>query len=465
MQQAAENKMGTQPVLKLIITMSLPSMFSMLVQALYNIVDSYFVSQINENALTAVSLVFPMQMLMAAVGVGTSVGLNSFISRKLGEKRQDQADSAATHGLVLGVFSWVVFAILGIFLARPFLCMFTDIEEIIEMGTQYLSICYIFSFGMFLQINAEKILMATGNMIYPMFFQLTGAVTNIILDPIFIFGMFGLPAMGVAGAAIATVAGQIFGMIFGVVVLLVKKHDVTIRLRGFRPDWKIIKNIYAVGFPSIIMQSIGSLMNVMMNMILISFTETAVAVFGVYFKLQSFVFMPVFGLTHGVLPIIGYNFGARNKDRLLRAYKYGCLIAMGIMALGTIVFWAFPEWLLGIFNASDHMLSIGVPALRLISLCFIPAAIGIITSTLFQAVGKGFYSLLITILRQLVILIPSAYLLSLTMLVQNVWFSFPIAEVFSLAASLLLFVRLYRWTIKPMKERFPESGLQQPESV
>ena len=304
------------------------------------------------------------------------------------------------------------------------------------MGTQYIGICCICSFGVFVEVNLEKTLQATGNMIYPMLFQLVGAVTNIILDPIFIFGWLGLPAMGVSGAAIATVLGQIVSMLFAIYIVKAKDHDITIRFKGFKFDWGIVKSIYAVGFPSIIMQSIGSVMNVAMNAILISFTETAVAVFGVYYKLQSFIFMPVFGLTHGVM--------------LMSALKIGGIIALIIMAVGTVIFWAVPDLLLSIFNASDHMLKIGVPALRLISTCFIPAALGIIFSTLFQAVGKGTYSLIISVLRQLVILVPCAYLLAQTLQVENVWFAFPIAETFSLLASVLLFVRLYRKTIKPL---------------
>lgn len=449
--QIVENKMGTVPVLRLIITMSLPAMFSMMIQALYNIVDSYFVAQVSENALTAVSLAFPLQMLMSSVAVGTSVGLNSFISRKLGEKQQGLADSAATHGIFLGACSWLVFALVGIFASRLFIGSFTDIAEIVDMGTQYVSICCIFSFGIFISINFEKTLQATGNMIYPMLIQLAGAVTNIILDPIFIFGWLGLPKMGVAGAAIATVAGQIVAMIFASYVVFRKDHLVKIRLRGFRPNLSIIKNIYAVGFPSIIMQSIGSVMNVCMNAILISFTETAVTVFGVYFKLQSFIFMPVFGLNQGVMPVMGYNYGARKKERLVTALKVGMVIAVIVMGVGTLVFWAVPEALLGIFNASETMLKIGVPALRLISLCFIPAALGIMTSTMFQAVGKGTYSLIISLLRQLVVLVPTAFLLAQTHEVNNVWLAFPIAEVVSLSASVLLFVRLYSKIIKPMK--------------
>ncbi len=449
--QTHENKMGHAPVLKLIVSMSLPAMFSMMVQALYNIVDSYFVSQVSENALTAVSLAFPIQMLMISVAIGTSIGINSFISRKLGEKRQDLADSAASHGVLLGVASWLLFALIGLFGSRLFFQSFTDIKEIVEMGTYYIGICCVASFGVFIEVNLEKILQATGNMIYPMMFQLVGAITNMILDPIFIFGWLGLPAMGVVGAAVATVIGQIVAMIFAVCIIKFKDHAVAIRFKGFKLDWGIVKSIYAVGFPSIIMQSIGSVMNIAMNAILISFTETAVAVFGIYFKLQSFIFMPVFGLTHGVMPIMGYNFGARNKERLISALKIGSAIALVIMLVGTVVFWTVPDLLLSIFNASKNMLEIGIPALRLISICFVPAALGIMFSTLFQAVGKGVYSLIISVLRQLVVLVPAAFLLAQTMQVQNVWFAFPIAETFSLLASFFLFARLYRKTIRPLE--------------
>lgn len=451
--QVKENKMGTQPVLKLIITMSLPAMFSMLVQALYNIVDSYFVSMISENALTAVSLAFPIQTLLIAFAVGTAVGINSLVSRRLGEKKNEEADSAATHGLLLGVGNWVIFAVIGLLFSNLFFRSFTDINEIVSMGTDYMSIVCIFSFGVFIEVNIEKTLQATGNMIFPMVFQLIGAITNIILDPLFIFGVdwLGLPAMGVAGAAIATVIGQILSMIVALFVILVGKHEVKISFRHFRPQWKTIKNIYAVGLPSIIMQAISSVMTIGMNAILISFTETAVAVFGVYFKLQSFIFMPVFGLTHGVMPIMGYNFGARKKKRLLLALKLGCIIALCIMAIGTLIFWICPDLLLSIFQASPTMLEIGCPALRIISICFIPAALGILFSTLFQSIGSGISSLIISLLRQLVVLLPAAFLLS-NLGLNAVWFAFPLAEVFSLAASILIFTHLNKKMIQPMPE-------------
>lgn len=447
MEQLKENKMGTTPMLRLILTMALPAMFSMMVQALYNVVDSYFVSQISENSLTAVSLVFPIQTLMIAVGVGTAIGINSLVSRRLGEKRRDEASSAATHGILLGIFNWVLFLILGIFFSKLFVSAFTQTPETLSAGTDYMSIVCICSFGIFIEINIEKTLQATGNMIYPMIFQLIGAVTNIILDPLFIFGLFGFPKMGVAGAAVATVIGQILAMVVSLIVLFVKKHEIHVTFRHFRFNWGIVKNIYAVGIPSIIMQAIASVMTVGMNAILVTFNETAVAVFGVYFKLQSFIFMPVFGLTHGVMPIMGYNYGAQKKARLMSCLKIGCIIALIIMAIGTALFWIIPEQMLLLFDASENMLTIGVPALHTISLCFLAAALGILFSTLFQAVGKGVYSLIISIMRQLVILLPAAFLLAQIGL-DAVWFAFPIAEVFSFLISIVLFLRLNRKTLR-----------------
>ena len=449
-----QNKMGTAPMLPLIISMSVPAMFSMLVQALYNIVDSYFVSLVSEDALTAVSLAFPIQTLLIALGVGTSIGLNSLVSRRLGEGNRKEADNAATHGLILGVLNWVIFLVLGLFFSRTFFSSFTSDAAIVDMGTDYMSVVCIFSFGVFLEVNVEKTLQATGNMIMPMVFQLTGALTNIILDPAFIFGFWIIPAMGVKGAAVATVIGQILSMIVALLVLFFGKHEVKISFRGFRLRWKTIRDIYAVGIPSIIMQSISSVMTMGMNAILLGFDSsvntTAVAFFGIYFKVQSFVFMPVFGLTHGVMPIMGYNYGARNKKRLTSALLIGGVIALCIMVVGLILFWVFPQQILGIFQASETMLKIGEPALRIISLCFPAAALGIIASTLFQAVGSGISSLVISLLRQLIILLPSAYFLSFISL-EAVWYSFPIAEVFSLLASLLIMGHIYRKRIRPME--------------
>lgn len=440
---APQNKMGTEPVLKLILTMSLPAIFSMLVQSLYNVVDSFFVAKISENALTAVSYAAPAQMLMISVAVGTGIGINSLVSRRLGQGRQKDADNAATHGLLLGIVSWVLFALLGFFFSGMFVNAMTSNEEIVQYGTQYLSIVMIASVGLFVELVLEKTLQATGNMIYPMVFQLIGAVTNIILDPIFIFGLLGVPKFGVAGAAIATVIGQFLSMLFALYVVFCKKHRVHIGFKGFQFHGRTVKDIYAVGFPSMLMQSIGSVLIAAMNLILGTFTETAVAVYGIYFKLQSFVFMPVFGLTHGVLPIMGYNYGAGNRKRLMQALKYGCIIALIIMTLGVLAFLFFTKELLMIFDASENMLEIGIPALRIIASCFIPAAIGILFSTLFQAIGMGGKSLLISILRQIVILLPAALLLSRIGLVY-VWGAFPIAETVSLVASIWIFFQVKR---------------------
>lgn len=447
-----ENKMGTMPVLPLIFSMALPAMFSMLVQALYNIVDSIFVSQYDPvNALAAVSLAFPVQMLLISVGVGTGVGLNSLISRRLGEGRQQEADLAAAHGVFLGVMSWLVFLVFGVFFVRPFFEAFSDNTVLVEMAIRYTRICTVCSFGVFVEVVLEKELQATGDMIHPMKFLLTGAVTNIILDPIMIFGYFGLPAMGVTGAAVATVLGQILSMVYALWVMFTKDHIITIRLKGFRPQKRIIKDIYAVGLPSIVMQSIGSVLTACLNMILIGFSEAAVSVLGIYFKLQSFVFMPVFGLNQGVMPIMGYSFGARKKARLLEALKWGICIAAVIMALGVLLFWGATRQLLLMFNATPELLELGVPALRIISLSFIPAAFGIMFGTIFQATGSGLRSLFISVLRQLIVILPVAWYLA-RFGVGYVWYAFPFAEIFSVAASILLFADLYRKKIRGLGE-------------
>ncbi len=442
-----ENKMGTAPMLRLILTMSLPAMFSMLIQALYNIVDSYFVAQLSESALTAVSLAFPIQMLLVSVAVGTSIGINSLVSRRLGEKNFEAADKAATHGLMLSAASWLVFAVIGATCMNLFFGSFTDDITVVTMSVQYTSVVLIFSMGSFIEIAAEKTLQATGDMLHPMIFQLIGAVINIILDPIMIFGLFGFPQLGIRGAAIATVTGQIIAMLYSLYVMLGKKHVIKVSFKSFRIDRKIIGDIYAVGLPSIIMQSIGSVMTTALNSILIAFSQSAVSVFGIYFKLQSFIFMPVFGLTHGVMPIMGYNFGARNRKRLMSALKIGSSIAFVIMIAGTLIFWIFTRELLMIFNASDTMLSIGVPALRIISLCFPAAALGIMFSSMFQAMGMGLYSLAISALRQLVLLVPSAYIFSKFAL-NHVWLSFPFAEAFSLIISICMLLSIYKKKIK-----------------
>lgn len=443
--------MGTADMLPLIFSMALPAMFSMLVQALYNIVDSYFVSQVSEKALAAVSLAFPIQNLLIAFAVGTAVGVTSLISRRLGQGRRKEAGAAAVHGILLGIATSLVFAVYGAFFTTPFFRMFESDPEIVHMGDQYISICCVLSFGSFVVVMIEKILQATGNMLWPMIFQLVGALINIVLDPVFIFGWFGLPAMGVVGAAAATVAGQILSMVFSVVVICVRPHEIQISFKGFRFDWQTVKNIYAVGLPAIMMQAIGTVMNMAMNAILSGFSTAAYTVFGLYFKLQSFVFMPVFGLTQGLLPIMGYNYGAKNKKRLLSALSQGCAIAAVIMAAGMLVFLLLPGQLLSIFNASEELHSIGIPALRIICTCFLFAALGIVSSTLFQAVGKGTYSLIVSLMRQLVVLVPVAWILAAaTGQVNAVWWAFPIAETFSLAASVVFFLRLYHSQIKDL---------------
>ncbi len=447
MEEIKENKMASTPMLKLIISMSLPSMFSMLIQALYNVVDSMYVAYSSQAALTAVSLAFPVQMLMIAVSVGTGIGINSLVSRRLGEKRFAEANSAATHGVLIAIASWLLFVVLGILFIQPYFSMLDASAEVKQMAITYTNIVIFVSIGCFLEVNLEKTLQATGNMIYPMLFQLVGAVTNIILDPIFIFGYLGVPAMGIAGAAIATVAGQIVAMIFAIIIIFTKSHDVHITFKKFKINWTTIKDIYVVGVPSIVMQAIGSVLTTALNWILIGFSEAAVSVFGIYFKLQSFIFMPVFGLTHGVMPIMGYSFGARKKQRLVSALKYGCVIAVIIMAVGMLIFMIIPDKLLMMFNATDEILRIGVPALRTISLCFVSAAIGIIFSTLFQALGLGFNSLLVSLLRQIIILLPAAYFLSKISL-DAVWYAFVIAEVVSLIASILIYWGVYKTRIR-----------------
>lgn len=447
MQSAKENKMGTAPIFSLIIKMSLPAMFSMLVQSLYNIVDSVFVSQIGQDALTALSLAFPVQMLMIAAAIGTSVGVSSLVARRLGEGRQDDANSAATHGIVLAVMYWFIFAVLGFLFTRLFFESFSANPIVVGMGYDYISVVTMFSFGMFILIDLEKTLQATGNMIYPMIFQLMGAIINIILDPIMIFGLLGFPKLGVKGAAVATVTGQMISMLFCLYIVFKKSHAVHFSLKNFKIRGKTIAEIYRVGFPAIVMQSIMSILTTALNAILISFSEAAVAVLGAYYKLNSFVFMPVFGLTQGVMPIMGYNYGAGNKKRVTDALKIGCVIATVILAIGTIIFFSIPGKLLMIFNASEEMLQIGVPAFRIISISFVTAAVSIILSTLFQAVGNGLYSLIVSILRQLVIILPVAYFMSKLGL-NYVWYAFPIADVTSFFASLLLYKHLYERNIK-----------------
>ena len=443
-----ENRMGTGKMFPLILSMSLPAMFSMLIQALYNIVDSYFVAQVSEKAVSALSLAYPIQNLLIAFAVGTAAGVTSLISRRLGERRREEAEAAATHGVMLSIVTWLVFAVFGAFFTTPFFQMFESDPEIIRMGDQYLSICCIFAFGQFVVTMLEKILQATGNMFWPMIFQLVGAVFNVIFDPILIFGWFGLPAMGVTGAAIATVGGQILSMILAIVV--VARHpSIRISLKGFRFRGGIVKDIYAVGIPAIVMQAISTVMNMAINAILAAFSTAAYTVFGLYFKLRSFVFMPVLGLNQGLMPIMGYNYGAQKKKRLLQSLYQGCGIALVIMLVGVLAFMLLPGQLLGFFNPTEELLQVGIPALRIICLCFPLAALGLVSSNMYQAIGRGKYSLVMSVMRQLVVLVPVAWLLAkLTHDVGMVWWAFPIAEAVSLAVSIVFFVRLYKTELK-----------------
>lgn len=452
MEQARENKMGVMPVNKLLITMSLPMMASMLVQALYNIVDSIFVSRINENALTAVSLAFPVQTLMVAVGVGTCVGINAVLSRALGEKKQETVNKTAGNGMLLMAVSYIVFLLVGIFGTNPFYLSQTDDAQIVQYGYEYLSVVCCLSFGMFAQFTFERLLQSTGKTFYIMITQGIGAVINIILDPIFIFGLFGMPRMGVRGAAVATVIGQITAGILAFTINHKKNDEIQITRQALKPDAEIIKLIYKIGVPSIIMQAIGSVMTYGMNRILITFSSTATAVFGVYFKLQSFIFMPVFGMNNGLVPILAYNYGAGNKDRFVNSLKCGIKYAVGIMAVGLIIFQTIPDMLLRLFDASEDMLAIGVPALRTISYSFVFAGFGIVCGTAFQALGSATYSMMVSIARQLVVLLPAAYLLALSGDVTNVWWAFPIAELMSLLMTVIFLNRINRQVIRHIGE-------------
>ena len=433
-----ENKLGIMPVGKLLVVMSVPTMFSMLIQALYNIVDSIFVSHYSEKALTAVSLAFPMQMLMFSFAIGTSVGVCSVISRRLGERRLEEAQKAAQTGYTIELMLMVAFVLIGAFLSKPFIRLYTSDAELISMTSVYLQICMMLSIGSFVNVFCEKALQSTGDTIHPMIIQASGAIFNVIFDPILIFGYLGFPAMGVAGAAYATVAGQIFAMFMGIVFLKRNRH-LSVRLLRPRLYRDSAQDIIKVGLPAVIMQGIGTIMTSLMNAILITFDVLATTVFGVYFKLQSFVFMPIFGMNSGLMPILGYNYGAKNKPRMMRALKLGIVFTFIFMSLGTLVFNLFPDALLGLFNASDSLKSLGEVALRLISLSFPLAAISIILGALFQAMGDGFYSMVVSVVRQLFILIPCAWLFGRLFGLNAVWFSFLTAEVFALVLSLFFF--------------------------
>lgn len=449
-----ENKMGIMPIGKLVFNMSLPMMVSMMVQALYNIVDSIFVAKLSENALTAVSLAFPLQTLLIAVATGTGVGMNALLSKSLGEKDFKKANKTATNAAFIYAVSYIVFLILGFTVVKPFYRsqVGSADAEIMTMGVDYLSTVMIFSFGIFTQVFFERLLTSTGRTIFSMTSQLSGAVTNIILDPILIFGMFGAPKMGVTGAAVATVIGQcVAGLVAGTCNHKFN-HEVRFQFKGFKPDFKIIGTIYAVGIPSIIMQSIGSVMTYCMNRILIEFSSTATAVFGVYFKLQSFFFMPVFGLNNGITPIIAYNYGARQRKRMVKTIKVSLVTAFCLTFIGFVLFESIPQALLGLFNASDDMLKIGVPALRTIGVHYLIAWFCIIAGTVFQALGKAVFSMVVSIMRQLVVLVPAAYLLAKFGGLHMVWWSFPIAEVMSFIVSLTFLIKIWNDIIKDIPE-------------
>ena len=447
-----ENKMGAMPVGKLLMSMSLPIMISMLIQALYNIVDSMFVARISEDALTAVSLAFPIQNLMIAVATGTGVGMNALLSKALGAKDFERANRAATNGLFVLVLSCVPFMLFGALLTDWFMRTQTDIAHIITYGDEYLRVVCLVSICSFGAIAVERLLQATGKTVYSMITQAVGAVINIVLDPVLIFGLCGLPAMGVTGAAVATVLSQCVSFALGIVFNVCCNREISLSYRGFRPSGHIIGRIYAVGVPSILMASIGSVMTFFMNRILIAFSSTATAVLGVYFKLQSFVFMPIFGLNNGLVPIVSYNYGAKKKKRMMRSIRLAILTAVCIMTAGFLAFELIPDQLMGLYNASEHMLSIGEPALRIIGIHFLIAGYCIVAGSVFQALGNALPSLITSLARQLVVLLPVAWLLAQTGNVNNVWWAFPIAEVMSAAMTTLFFVREYRAKIKPLPE-------------
>ena len=444
--------MGVMPMGRLILSMSVPMILSMLVQALYNVVDSVFVARYSQDALAALSYAFPAQQLMIGVATGTGVGVNSLLSKSLGEKNYEKANKTAANGVLLAMLGFVLFFVFGTFFAEPFIAFQTKTLAVVEAGRQYLSIVTMLSFGIFGEIIFERLMQSTGKTIYTMITQGIGAIVNIILDPIMIFGLLGCPQMGIAGAAYATVIGQIVAFLLA--ILLNHRYNTEVRLhaKNFKPDGSIIGRIYAVGIPSIIMMGIGSIMTTSMNKILNGFSDVAASVFGVYFKLQSFAFMPVFGLNNGVIPVIAYNYGAQKRKRMLHAVRLGCIIATCFMAVGILLMQCIPAELFALFDASEEMLAIGVPALRIISISFVFAGVCIALSSVFQALGKGIYSMCISFARQLVVLVPAAYLLSLSGNVNAVWWSYPIAEIASITVSLLFFRYVYITIIAKIPE-------------
>lgn len=445
-----ENKMGTMGIGKLVFSMSLPMMISMIVQALYNVVDSVFVAKIGEDALTAVSLAFPMQNFMIAVCTGTGVGVNALLSKRLGMKDGDGVNRVANNGVYLAAFSYVLFLLAGLFVAEPFFRLQNDTQTIVDGGITYLRIVMCGSFGLCAQIIMERLVQSTGRTVIAMITQGIGALINIVLDPVMIFGLLGCPALGIAGAAYATIIGQIVAAVLGVILNQVCNKEISVNPVKYRPDLRTIGHIYAIGVPSIIMQSIGSVMTVGMNKILYTFSSTAQAVFGVYFKLQSFVFMPIFGLNNGMVPIISYNYGARRPERVKKTIRLAVCYAEGIMVLGFCIFEFFPGQVLGLFSASQAMLTIGIPAMRIICLHFLLAGTSIVLSSVFQALGNGLFSLIVSVCRQLFVLLPAAWLLARTGNVNNVWWAFLIAEIVSVLMSLAFYAHINKTIIVPL---------------
>ncbi len=446
--QHTQNKMGYEKIPKLLITMAVPMVISMLIQALYNIVDSMFVAQISENALTAVSLVFPVQNLMIAVSVGTGVGINALVSRYLGEGRNKDANTVARNGMLLSIISAIIFAILGVTFAHTFFKLQTPNEEIVHYGTQYMTVISLFSIALFVQITLERLMQSTGKTLFNMYTQGLGAIINIILDPIFIFGLFGFPRLEVLGAAVATVTGQILAVGLSLYLNIYHNKEININMRKFSPDKETIKDIYKIGVPSIIMQSIGSIMTLGMNNILLMFSSTATAVFGVYFKLQSFIFMPVFAITNATVPIVAFNYGAKNSKRIMSTYRLSCYLAVGVMLFGFLAFQTAAEPLLKLFDASEDMLTIGIPALQILSYSFIFAGFCIVTSTMYQALGNGMYSLIVSFARQLLVLLPTAYIFATTIGLHTIWWSFLTAEIACVICCIVLFYKMYQQKIK-----------------
>lgn len=450
---AKENKMGVMPIAPLLINMSVPIVISMLVGALYNIVDSIFVARLGEEALASVGLIFPIQNFMIAVAAGTGVGINSLLSRRLGEKNGKAASEVAKNGLVLAVFSWLGTALLAFFFTKPFVAFFASgsvTPAMLKMAESYMLVVCMGSFGVYLGITLERLLMATGSTMYSMTSHLVGAVTNIILDPIMIFGLFGFPKMGVTGAALATIIGQVFGVLVAAWANFAKNKEIDLSFKNFKPSLDVIKSIYHVGLPSIIMQSIGSVMIFFMNSLLVGFGSTPVSVFSIYFKLNSFIIMPVLGFYNGMIPIVAYNYGAKNRKRIEDTIRLCCLICFGIMLFGTALFWIMPKTLMSLFNANTAMAQMGADCIRIISISFPTAAFSIVLSGVFQAMGKGVYSLIISIVRQLLFLLPSAFVLSRLFGIPAIWASFPIAEVSSFCMSIFFFYKLWRQKIRPL---------------